>query len=513
MFSKINGDRSYLAYVALALVLAALSLAVHMDVTMPSGVHETRVLETGREMLERDNWVLPRFSGVVRLQKPPLPYWASALAFKLAGEPSLAAARFMVGLFGLLMLVSTGLIALAVFNRQTALLVLPVMASSLLFSIEFSKATTDPFLAALVTAAIAGFAWAFRRSGRLGAIYLCLAYLATSLALLAKGPIALVFVAIGAIFVRPRTLDNASRAWHWHAVGVLLSFLPILVWAFLVMQQIPDAFSIWRYEVLGRVTGEVEELRGRWFYLPAILAAIGPLSLPFLAGLVRGIFQRERMILWFASGLLFLMLLSSRKEAYLLPLMTPSALIIAQYLARLDEYRESRYIAWIQLLANLLLIAALLGAAFAWRYQLSWLAVGVGLLLLAAAALLLRDLYLAKPSVASLVITGVLITAFYNGVMRAAVPEDMTTYNLSRYLNAHVPRDVTLYQQGGLDPRLAFHINRLPVQIDDVRSANAQSPAWLLTHAPLPEATRLGWSEVFQTEQKKNGQGYFLYRR
>lgn len=512
MLSRIDHNHYHTLFVVLALVLATLSLAVHLNATVLNGIHESRVLETGREMLELDNWIVPHFSGEVRLQKPPLPYWVSALAFKAAGEPTLAAARFVVTLLGLVMLASTWLIARAMFNRRTALLVLPVMASFLLFNTEFSKATTDPYLAALVAAAIAGFAWAFRSSGKTRAIYLFLAYLFIALALLAKGPIALAFIGIGAIFVRPKATETIRWAWRWHALGVLLSLFPILAWALLVMQQLPDAYAIWRFEVLGRITGEVEELRGRWFYLPALLMAVSPLMLPFVAGLVRSIFQRDRLVLWLLTGLFFLMLMSSRKAAYLLPLMTPAALIIARYLARLDEYKERGYILWIQLLTNLLLTAALMGAAFAWQQHLSWLAAGVGFLLLGSAAFLLRDAYLATPSLASLLISGVLITTFYNGILNASMPQDITLYNLSQYLNEHVPRETALYRQGDLDPRLAFHTDRLPVPIDATNSADVPSPAWLLTRTPLHEPARLGWSAVLQT-RSRNGSGYFLYRK
>jgi hypothetical protein len=91
-------------------------------------------------------------------------------------------------------------------------------------------------------------------------------------------------------------------------------------------------------------------------------------------------------------------------------------------------------------------------------------------------------------------------------------PQDITIYNLSRYLNEHVPRETTLYRQGDLDPRLAFHINRLPIQIAEISSADAPSPAWLLTRTPLHEPARLGWAAVLQT-RSRNGSDYFLYRK
>lgn len=513
MSSPAESARRDTAYLMLALALAALSLATHINLPLLSGIHEARVLETGREMLELGNWVVPHFAGEVRLEKPPLPYWASALAYLLADEVSVTAARFVVTVLGMLMLLAAWSIARAVGNRKTALLVLPVMASFLLFNTEFRKVTTDPFLAAFTTVALAGFAWAFRRPGRVGAACLAFAYLFVSLALLAKGPIALAFTAIGAFFIRPRHGQAVARAWYWHALGLLLASAPVAIWALLVMQQLPDALALWRYEILGRVTGDVEELRGRWFYLPAMLSAVLPLLLPFLAGVLRGLRQRDPIALWFAAGMGFLMLLSSRKAAYLLPMMVPAALLTAQCLARLQDCKEEgRWLAWAQLGVNLLLIAALLGVAAAWRHHLFWGAAGVGLLLLAAMIGLVASAFAARLSVAVLVFSGLLITTFYNGVLHTHLPEDRTLFNLSVYINEHVPAAERLYHQGGIDPRLAFYINRLPRAIDDGQLGSVTSPAWLLRHAPLPEGDRQGWQPVLQTQSRK-GKVLYLYRK
>src|SRR5438270_6170954 len=48
---------------------------------------EARVLEVGRQMLGRPaiDWIIPKMNGDVRLQKPPLPYWMAAGAFKIGG--------------------------------------------------------------------------------------------------------------------------------------------------------------------------------------------------------------------------------------------------------------------------------------------------------------------------------------------------------------------------------------------------------------------------------------------
>lgn len=106
MSSPTESVRHDAAYLLLALALATLSLGVYLDLPLLGGIHEARVLETGREMLELGNWVVPHFTGEVRLEKPPLPYWSSALAYLLAGEPSVVAARRVVAALGMLMLLA-----------------------------------------------------------------------------------------------------------------------------------------------------------------------------------------------------------------------------------------------------------------------------------------------------------------------------------------------------------------------------------------------------------------------
>ena len=45
------------------------------------------VAQTSREMLEAGEWIVPRFSGELRLQKSPGAYWATMLISKLRGAP------------------------------------------------------------------------------------------------------------------------------------------------------------------------------------------------------------------------------------------------------------------------------------------------------------------------------------------------------------------------------------------------------------------------------------------
>src|SRR3984893_15808535 len=64
---------------------------------------EGRYAEIPREMLAGGDWVIPHLNALVYLEKPPLQYWLTALAFRAFGESEFAA-RLCTGLAGYLSL-------------------------------------------------------------------------------------------------------------------------------------------------------------------------------------------------------------------------------------------------------------------------------------------------------------------------------------------------------------------------------------------------------------------------
>src|ERR1700687_63928 len=64
---------------------------------------EGRYAEIPREMLSGGDWVIPHLNALVYLEKPPLQYWLTALAFRSFGQNEFAA-RLCTGLAGYLTL-------------------------------------------------------------------------------------------------------------------------------------------------------------------------------------------------------------------------------------------------------------------------------------------------------------------------------------------------------------------------------------------------------------------------
>jgi 4-amino-4-deoxy-L-arabinose transferase-like glycosyltransferase len=52
---------------------------------------EPRFAEASREMTERGDYIVPRFNNQLRLDKPPLAYWAQAASYRIFGESDFAA--------------------------------------------------------------------------------------------------------------------------------------------------------------------------------------------------------------------------------------------------------------------------------------------------------------------------------------------------------------------------------------------------------------------------------------
>src|SRR5204862_3264315 len=66
---------------------------------------EPRFAEASREMIECGDYVVPRFNNQLRLDKPPLAYWAQVASYKIFGENDFAA-RFPSAIAGALVALS-----------------------------------------------------------------------------------------------------------------------------------------------------------------------------------------------------------------------------------------------------------------------------------------------------------------------------------------------------------------------------------------------------------------------
>jgi 4-amino-4-deoxy-L-arabinose transferase len=327
--------------VKISLILVGVFLLLYV---LPLGVRplvipdETRYAEVPREMLASGDWIVPRLDGFRYFEKPPLGYWATAVAIRLFGENAFAVrlpSAIAVGLTALLLFVSARRWrdddAVPLFAAAVFLLCFEVLGVG-------TFCVPDNLLSLFVTAAIIGLYFAYEQptpGARM--VLLVLAGAACGLAFLTKGLLAL---AVPAIVIVPYALWQGRlklclrTAWAPLTAAVLV----VLPWGLLIHLREGD---FWHYffwvEHVDRFLSPNRHQHGRaaWYYLPVIIGGAMPWTV-LVGSITQGLRHTgtkssmiRLAICWLVLPLLFFSISSGKLGTYILPCYPPLALLIA----------------------------------------------------------------------------------------------------------------------------------------------------------------------------------------
>lgn len=238
----------------LGLRLASLGLYPLMDTS------EARYAEMARKMLVLGNWVTPLFEVDVPFWgKPPLSFWSQALAMQWLGINEFAI-RVPAWLFHVASCLIIIRFAREQADEKTAVLAAIIFSSSTLGLLSAGVVLTDPALSFSVLLATYGFWRGVAQGDRRWALA---GFAGLGLGLLAKGPLAVVLVAIPAF-----AWTVGYRQWRaflrlpW-LTGVLLMLLIAVPWYLLAEQRTPgflDYFLVgehWKRYVVSDWAGDL----------------------------------------------------------------------------------------------------------------------------------------------------------------------------------------------------------------------------------------------------------------
>jgi 4-amino-4-deoxy-L-arabinose transferase-like glycosyltransferase len=349
-------------------IIAAVLLFTGIGSTPMYILDEARNAQAAREMMERNDWIVPTFNGELRPHKPPLHYYFMQLAYRAFGMNAFAA-RFFSAVFGWLTLWITWYFTRRFVSYGTAIWTVAVLLVSTHFLFEFRMSVPDPYLIFFVTAGVLCF-YAYAQERKLK--WLVCSAVAAALATLAKGPVAL-------------ALPAAALVW-WvlsqKKYDLLFSWKMLLYFAIIALVAVP-----W-YVVIHRVThgeftnefffrhnfnrfGEPMEGHGGLFIMVPLFVLIGLLPVSVFIGEVskklrsyhRNSFVRLSMYVAVVF-IIFFSVSGTKLPNYPMPCYPFVAVLFGYFINKVitGQVKVKQYPLLVLLLLNgLLLIAAFVG--------------------------------------------------------------------------------------------------------------------------------------------------------
>lgn len=323
---------------------------------------EARNSECAREMLEQGDLLKPTFNYDLRSDKPPLHYFFMMGSYVLFGVNEWSA-RFFSAVFGALTLFITFLYTRKFLNSKVAFYTCLILLSSIHLNIQFHLAVPDPYFVFFLCWCFFLF-YSAVTTGNLRDIILM--YVATGLAVLTKGPVAIALP--GLIFLLYLIVTGQC---NWPGIkklkpftGAAIVLLIALPW-FLLNGMETD--WVWTRDFflrhnLIRFTTEMEG-HGGIFLLSFLYVSAG--MLPFVFFVIPAIkpvwkLKKDSCLFYFLivafTLIVFFSLSQTKLPNYTVPAYPFLAVVIAWYLTNVSAPRETIIRGWMWILFVLTLL-------------------------------------------------------------------------------------------------------------------------------------------------------------
>lgn len=320
----------------LMLMLLALVCVVaffaNNEVIVPD-IMESRNIITAREMVDDGNWLVPTMNGDLRLEKPPLPTWLTALA-ESASPDNLFLQRAMAGLAALL---------LVYFFWKLASRVLRIdpLAPTLLLCTCYNvilmgrTASWDIYCHAFMMGGIYFLARGLldRERRRVWADFLW-AGLFTGLSIMSKGPVSPYALFLPFLIAFIWVYRPQAKGKGWPIAAMVALALVVGAWWFVYVHfAVGDRMA----EVVQKESANWANHNVRpWWYYWKFFLETGVWSLLLLTSIFLPLFSEKRRksrswlfsMIWMLASLVLLSLMPEKKTRYLLPLLIPSAYVM-----------------------------------------------------------------------------------------------------------------------------------------------------------------------------------------
>jgi 4-amino-4-deoxy-L-arabinose transferase-like glycosyltransferase len=448
---------------------------------------EGRYAEIPREMVVSGDWTTPRLNDLKYFEKPPLQYWATAVAYEVFGEHQWTS-RLWTALTGFAGLLLAWFAGTRLFGREAGIYAALLLGSSMLYAMMAHINTLDMGVTFFVTLGIFSLIIGQKEEhATQRRNWMLLAWAALALAVLSKGLMGLILP--GAALFWYSVFNRDITVWkrmHWVS-GIVVFLLIAVPWFVLVIKANPEFFDrFFIYEHYTRFTTKVHGRYQPWYYfVPILLLGMLPWTLLMFDALLRtwrGSVQKVKafspdrfLLVWVVFIYLFFSVSGSKLPSYLLPMFPALALLMGKQLAEMD----ARRLFW--LIVPVLAVVALLLAIIPYAAEKSadtplqhqmygdyalWLVVATAIWLIGVGValwLLRRENKMVAVIVLALssLIAGQLATSGYNTIAR-----ERSSYLLADAIRPLIKPDVPFYSVLCYEQTLPFYLKRTFTLVD-----------------------------------------------
>lgn len=470
------------------------------------------------------DYVTPRLKEVVYFEKPPLAYWATAIAFRIFGENEFSS-RLFAALCAWGCIILTYRMGMFFHDTRTGLYAGAVLTTFLYHAAIGRINILDIPLAFFVCVAIwSGFRYLASTERRKIRLYLL--YIFSALAFLTKGLIGIVFpfgVVIVWLVISRRWRDTFAL---FSPLGILLFAAITMPWLILVQKANPDFFRFFfiQEHLLRYATRMHDHYQPFYYYLPIILAGTLPWC-AFLpealrgirknAGIIFGGVEKRFLLVWICFILIFFSISLSKLIPYIAPIFLPIALIFGHLFRIYEDNRDAagrtavplRYRVTV-ILQALLFLAILLAPLFPHDHRVDlgiWWPWMVFPILIQILILFVPDMVRARTG-KGWFLTIYILFAVFLGSVTFPVAQYLTPYKsawpLSQAVKTHLPAGATLYQYGISLYGIDFYTGMRTPIVDDIGEVGYGSEK-----LPREEKERyfLSSASFFKLVQEKEG--------
>ena len=454
-------------------------------------IQEVRIAETAREMVVSGDWLVPRYNGELRLQKPPLPYWLTAASYRLFGINEMAV-RLPALLFGVLTTLLLFVWAKRELGEQIAANTVLVLVTSYIGLRYFRSGEADATLLFFISAAtLLGYRIL---QGETSHRQQLLFYAALGLGFLTKGPAAIAVPVLTVIaFAFQQKRFAALKLWlnpAWlNLLGLIVFMLLAFGWYAWILGYMPDAAQYFMGKQVDETFISGTHAKPFWWYLAHITEFYAPWGLLLIPMSVW--YYRHRplpapmqfALVWLAVVFILLMFTVNKQMQYALLFAPPIAILLGHYLehANAGFARFNRGIFWLLWLALLAMIA------YAFKKH-----VAAELLSLAWPLIILLPLFAKRlmavpaPSYPILLVAGLTVAAYIYAEQNLAIDAEKTQVQaLMNEAKHYTP----LYQVSPGDGAVSYYAARVipPIKEQDIRQLLQQKPEFWLIVEQKPE--------------------------